>query len=85
MDDAIWQDLGLDGDEQGVAPLWLSDEKVRAGIRALLQKDRCKEEAPRLLREWRHLQMWFATEWRAVCGVIAITQGMYFAPSVYFD
>ncbi|KAJ6596390.1 hypothetical protein DFH09DRAFT_1305273 [Mycena vulgaris] len=48
VDDAIWQDLGLDGDEQGVAPLWLSNEKVRAGIRALLQKDRCKEEAPQL-------------------------------------
>ncbi|KAJ6534507.1 hypothetical protein DFH09DRAFT_1092099 [Mycena vulgaris] len=75
VDDAIWQDLGLDRDEQGVAPLWLSDEKVRADIRALLQKDRCKEEAPRLLRERRHLRMWFATEWRAVCGVIAITQG----------
>ncbi|KAJ6538683.1 hypothetical protein DFH09DRAFT_1323637 [Mycena vulgaris] len=74
VDDAIWQDLGLDGDEEEAAPLWLSDEKVRAGIRALLQKDRCKEEAPRLLRERRHLQIWFATEWRAVCGVIAITE-----------
>ncbi|KAJ6540027.1 hypothetical protein DFH09DRAFT_929793, partial [Mycena vulgaris] len=84
VDDVIWQDLGLDGDEEEAAPLWLSDEKVRAVIRALLQKDRCKEEAPRLLRERRHLQIWFATEWRAVCGVIAITESMSFNRSVYF-
>ncbi|KAJ7703706.1 hypothetical protein B0H17DRAFT_1157110 [Mycena rosella] len=59
-------DLGLDGDEEGAPPLWLQNDKVRLGIRALLQKDRCHEEAPRLLRERGHLQIWFATEWRAV-------------------
>ncbi|KAJ7107142.1 hypothetical protein C8R44DRAFT_834299 [Mycena epipterygia] len=46
VDDVIWQDLGLDGDE-GTPPMWLSNDKVRAGIRAMLQKDRCAEEAPR--------------------------------------
>ncbi|KAJ7453456.1 hypothetical protein FB451DRAFT_1342546 [Mycena latifolia] len=65
VDDVIWQDLGLD-DQEGTPPRWLSDDNVRSGIRALLQKDRCEEEAPRLKRERKHLQIWFATEWQAV-------------------
>ncbi|KAJ7788818.1 hypothetical protein B0H14DRAFT_2267290, partial [Mycena olivaceomarginata] len=49
VDNAIWQDMGLDED---TAPAeWLVNDKVRAGIRAMLQKDRCNEEAPRLKRE----------------------------------
>lgn len=73
VDDAIWQDIGLDDD---AAPaLWLVDNKVRAGIRAMLQKDRCAEEAPRLLRERRHLRVWFATEWKAVSEAMELSEG----------
>ncbi|KAJ7708183.1 hypothetical protein B0H17DRAFT_1191672 [Mycena rosella] len=75
VDDVIWQDLGLDGDEEGAPPLWLRDNKVRLGIQALLQKDRCHEEAPRLLRERGHLQIWFATEWRAVDEALKASTG----------
>ncbi|KAJ7067771.1 hypothetical protein B0H15DRAFT_793738 [Mycena belliarum] len=75
VDDALWQDLGLDGDEEGTPPLWLKDDKVRSGIRALLQKDRCGEEAPRLLREQKHLRVWFATEWKAVNKAIGLSNG----------
>ncbi|KAJ7700448.1 hypothetical protein B0H17DRAFT_1128860 [Mycena rosella] len=75
VDDVIWQDLGLDGDEEGAPPLWLRDDKVRLGIRALLQKDRCHEEAPHLLRERGHLQIWFATEWRAVNEALKASTG----------
>ncbi|KAJ7071718.1 hypothetical protein B0H15DRAFT_793422, partial [Mycena belliarum] len=32
IDDEIWQDLGLT-EEEGVPPLWLSDDSVRSGIR----------------------------------------------------
>ena len=74
VDDMIWQDLGLD-EEDEEPPVWLTDDRVRSGIRAMLQKDRCEEEAPRLLRERRHLQMWFATEWIVVCDLIAATEG----------
>ncbi|KAJ7085196.1 hypothetical protein B0H15DRAFT_783307 [Mycena belliarum] len=74
IDDEIWQDLGLT-EEEGVPPLWLSDDSVRSGIRALLQKDRCAEEAPRLLREREHLQIWFATEWEAVSKAISVSEG----------
>ncbi len=73
VDDAIWQDIGLDDD---AAPArWLVDNKVRAGIRAMLQKDRCGEEAPRLLRERRHLRVWFAIEWKAVSEAIELSKG----------
>ncbi|KAJ7154998.1 hypothetical protein C8R43DRAFT_867236, partial [Mycena crocata] len=67
VDDDIWQDVGLDGVD-GDPALWLVDAKLRAGIRAMLQKDRCEEEAPRLLRERGHLQFWFAMEWKAVAN-----------------
>ncbi|KAJ7080314.1 hypothetical protein C8R44DRAFT_653744 [Mycena epipterygia] len=74
VDDVIWQDLGLDGDDEAPPP-WLSNDKVRAGIRAMLQKDRCAEEAPRLLREHGHLRTWFSIEWKAVCAVIEEAEG----------
>ncbi|KAJ7118701.1 hypothetical protein C8R43DRAFT_1091017 [Mycena crocata] len=74
VDDAIWQNLGLDDEELGsTPPLWLRNEKVKSGIRALLQKDRCEEEAPTLLRERRSLQIWFAREWKTVEREIAQT------------
>ncbi|KAJ7474951.1 hypothetical protein FB451DRAFT_1034933 [Mycena latifolia] len=74
VDDVIWQDLGLD-DQEGTPPRWLSDDNIRSGIRALLQKDRCEEEAPRLKRERKHLQIWFATEWQAVEQAISLSEG----------
>ncbi|KAF8132633.1 hypothetical protein K438DRAFT_2130094 [Mycena galopus ATCC 62051] len=69
VDDMIWQDVGLD-DADGPPPPWLVDDKVRSGIRAMLQRDRCFEEAPRLVRERRHLQVWFATEWKVVSDLV---------------
>ncbi|KAJ7705079.1 hypothetical protein B0H14DRAFT_3526540 [Mycena olivaceomarginata] len=73
VDNAIWQDMGLDEDTEPAA--WLVDDKVRAGIRAMLQKDRCDEEALQLKQERRHLQIWFATEWEAVSEMMKIAQG----------
>ncbi|KAF8180492.1 hypothetical protein K438DRAFT_1768400 [Mycena galopus ATCC 62051] len=66
VDDEIWEDVGLDDDEteqQTTPPLWLCDDGVRAGIKALLQFDRCKEEDIRLKKERAALQVWFAEEW----------------------
>ncbi|KAJ7441391.1 hypothetical protein B0H11DRAFT_1749809 [Mycena galericulata] len=73
VDDVIWQDLGLD-DEDSTPPLWLSNDNVRSGIRALLTKDRCEEEAPRLLRERGHLQTWFSREWKTVREAISLSE-----------
>ncbi|KAJ7845029.1 hypothetical protein B0H14DRAFT_2358311, partial [Mycena olivaceomarginata] len=67
MDDDIWQDVGLDDDEiSAEPPLWLCDEKVRSGIRAMLELDRCKEENVRLKKERCAMQVWFAEEWQVV-------------------
>ncbi|KAG6821915.1 hypothetical protein H0H92_016148, partial [Tricholoma furcatifolium] len=46
VDDAIWQDAGLDHDDdvsEGPPP-WLASEAVREGIRAMLEYNRCIEE-----------------------------------------
>ncbi|KAJ7476805.1 hypothetical protein FB451DRAFT_1173660 [Mycena latifolia] len=70
VDDGIWQDGGLDDDDAGgdgaALPPWLADEKVRAGIKAMLELDRCGEEDARLKKERRALQEWFAEEWAIV-------------------
>jgi hypothetical protein len=42
VDDAIFKDVGLDDhddDYNDEPPLWLCDEKVQAGIKALLELD----------------------------------------------
>jgi len=66
VDDDIWQDIGLDNEQNDSAPLWLKDEKVRQGIKSMLQLDRCEEEEARLLRERRSLQEWMQEEWKVV-------------------
>ncbi|KAJ7127206.1 hypothetical protein C8R44DRAFT_830670 [Mycena epipterygia] len=64
VDDAIWQDVGLLDDDKGVEPpLWLSDDSVRSGIRAMLDLDRANEEDIILAKERRSLRAWFAEEW----------------------
>lgn len=73
VNDAIWQDVGLDDDT--TAARWLVNKAVRAGIRAMLQKDRCEEEAPRLRWEQKHMRIWFAHEWAVVSELIGLTDG----------
>ncbi|KAJ7747630.1 hypothetical protein DFH07DRAFT_962422 [Mycena maculata] len=79
IDDGIWQDVGLDDDwednkddehGEGEPPLWLSNEKVRTGIKAMLELDRCNEEDGFLKKERCALQVWFAEEWTVVnCAI----------------
>ncbi|KAJ6496398.1 hypothetical protein C8R45DRAFT_823597, partial [Mycena sanguinolenta] len=45
VDDSIWQDVGLeDDDDRGEPPDWLTTDTVWGGIRAMLQLDRADEE-----------------------------------------
>lgn len=72
VDDAIFQDVGLDDrfdDEE--FPRWLCDDQVRAGIKAMLEIDRCDEEDVRLWKENLALRVWFAEEWKTVQRAIA--------------
>ena len=74
VDDDIWQDIGLtEIDGPADPPLWLCDEDVQSGIRAMLEMDRCQEEEPRLLLERKSLQEWFAEEWAIVKMAIEVS------------
>jgi len=57
------------------APLWLTDTKVRKGIRAMLKIDRCTEERRRLGIEADNLCRWFGRELTAVELSIQTTVG----------
>ena len=73
IDDDIWQDIGLTETGSTDPPLWLCNEEVRTGIRAMLELDRCQEEEPRLLSERHSLQEWFAEEWMIVKSAMEAT------------
>ncbi|KAF8207303.1 hypothetical protein K438DRAFT_2084583 [Mycena galopus ATCC 62051] len=70
VDVAIFEDVGLDDPDDQEPPLWLRDEKVRAGIKAMLELDRCDEEDARLHREAIALREWFREEWNIICTAI---------------
>lgn len=80
VDDNIWLDVGIgydDEEDNSVPPLWLSNENVRAGIRAITDVDCCLEEQKRLLQEQSAIQLWFDEEWRVVNG--ALSEGKFMA------
>lgn len=67
VDDAIWQDLGLDDDaDLQHPPLWLCNNRVRQGIQGILLRDRADEELRRLRNECRGLYEWMAEEWEVL-------------------
>jgi hypothetical protein len=76
VDDNIWQDAGLDGEEDGMVPLWLGNEDVRKGIKYLLVLDRCLEEEIRLKQERAAMQLWLREEWEILQRAIA-ANGVY--------
>ncbi|KAF8452432.1 hypothetical protein L210DRAFT_3383491, partial [Boletus edulis BED1] len=47
---------------EGNIPRWLEDQEVRDGIRALLKRDRCREEQVRLGMEADNMCRWFGNE-----------------------
>jgi len=65
VDDDIWQDIGLtdDLDDSAEIPDWLGNDKVREGIKVLLEYDRCLEEMQRIRNERVSMQEWFSEEW----------------------
>ena len=72
VDDEIWQEIGLDVDEDRSIPAWLGNQDVRDGIKLRLELDRCQEEEMRLRRERTAMQEWAREEW--ACLAIAETK-----------
>jgi hypothetical protein len=80
VDDEIWQDAGLDEDEDdGRVPLWLEDSNIRNGIKHLLILDRCLEEEARLKKERCALQEWLCEEWLALQAAFTKNGSLPFA------
>ena len=59
VDDPIWSDPALYAGGEDV-PRWMYDTTFKAGIRAVLQLDRCSEESERLLSETEGFIRWVA-------------------------
>ena len=76
IDDDIWQDVGLDhmeDDTQRAIPLWLGDDKVREGIKKLLELNRCEEEERRLCKERTAMYEWMFEEWTCVTEAMKVS------------
>ncbi|KAG6807063.1 hypothetical protein H0H92_008485, partial [Tricholoma furcatifolium] len=81
VDDTIWQDVGLTDDMGSInvtPPAWLADDRVRDGIRAFLEHDRCIEEEERVRHECQSMRLWFMEEWSVVNRAIgsAFNEGL---------
>lgn len=55
---AVWDSFGLEDDDDDEPPPWQSDDRVRKGIVAKLDLDRCREEEERLWWEISSISRW---------------------------
>ncbi|KAJ3531227.1 hypothetical protein NMY22_g8250 [Coprinellus aureogranulatus] len=76
IDSPIWDYQGLDENEDE-PPLWLSNDDVRDGIKALLTWQRCQEEECYLAREALLLQTWYHQEWDRVTHAMCMSTGSF--------
>ncbi|KDQ08430.1 hypothetical protein BOTBODRAFT_118738 [Botryobasidium botryosum FD-172 SS1] len=77
VDDELWQeDPGLGDDTTNNMPGWLGNDKVRDGITAMLERDRCLEEEQRLRHEQHSMQEWIAGEFNTLTAACLHHQGL---------
>ncbi|KAG7088856.1 hypothetical protein E1B28_012810 [Marasmius oreades] len=62
----LWEDVWIARSDSEAAPLWLVDESVRSGIRAMLTLDRCREERVRLESEASNMCKWYGHEFLGI-------------------
>ncbi|KIJ58397.1 hypothetical protein HYDPIDRAFT_34233 [Hydnomerulius pinastri MD-312] len=78
-DQTLLQDVWI-SPSTGEIPLWLEDSSVREGIRALLKRDRCREEQCRLGIEADNMCRWFGLELCTVELALRQPQNSLFHP-----
>ena len=78
VNNAIWQDVGLAGEDLTDPLSGMCDDVVHRGIKALLEVDRCGEEEAHLVHERRALQVWFSEQWKIVMEGCAATGAYYY-------
>ncbi|KAJ3710062.1 hypothetical protein DFJ43DRAFT_1162295 [Lentinula guzmanii] len=61
IDDVIWEDVGLDEDDEEVPPPWMCDDK-------------CDEDFRRLRHELRSMQEWMTEEWKVITETIELLE-----------
>ncbi|KDQ11852.1 hypothetical protein BOTBODRAFT_113727 [Botryobasidium botryosum FD-172 SS1] len=84
VDDDLWQDdPGLGDDDAGDVPGWLGNDKIRDGIVAMLERDRCFEEEERLQHERGSMQAWITSEVRAITAACIVHQGASHCDSLF--
>ena len=64
-DPYLMEDIWISPSMQ-VAPPWLTDSKMRKGIRAMQKKDRCEEEKHHLGRDVDGMCRWFGRQLTAI-------------------
>lgn len=75
-DPYLMEDVWVSPSSQ-TAPPWLTDAKIRKGIRAMLKRDRCIEEQHKLGREADGLGNWLERQLTAVELAILANNGAY--------
>lgn len=75
-DPALYEDVWVSRTDDSQGPQrWMTDEKVRRGIRAMLYIDRCKEERLRLYRESDNMVEWYRLRLTAMELVLRTHKG----------
>jgi hypothetical protein len=75
-DPDLMQDVWI-GKPSEPIPRWVTDEKVRNGIRGILLLDRCKEERARVTLESRNLLNWYEKSVAALEVARRLSDGMF--------
>ena len=66
------------------APPWLTDSKVRKGIRAMLKRDRCEEERRHLGRDSDGMCRWFGRRLTAIELAIKLNTGKFRVSQLFY-
>jgi hypothetical protein len=76
-DNDVWEDTGLDLDEEETPPTWLADEMTRNGIKAMHIHDRAIEDIARLKAQLKSLVAWLKDELAAIQRAQSQSKGMH--------